>query len=138
MPVKVILTQTPICQDNLDNNLGTTTLKLTRKNHLHCSFCGKPDSEVGKLLAGPKVFICDTCVGACNRILDTLPETFAGWDTMTDAQLLAALKPAASSVDVVRSILQAQVNTLRQRGVSWEVIGGALGISRQAAWERFS
>jgi biotin operon repressor len=35
-------------------------------------------------------------------------------------------------------VLQTQVETLRQRGISWEAIGGALGVSRQAAWERFS
>ena len=112
-------------------------MKPVRKT-LRCSFCGKPDSEVGKLLAGPKVFICDACVGACNRILDAMPETFAGWDAMTDEQLLTALKPAAASVEAVRSVLQAHVDTLRQRGISWETIGAALGVSRQAAWERFS
>jgi ATP-dependent Clp protease ATP-binding subunit ClpX len=36
------------------------------------------------------------------------------------------------------SVLQAQVDTLRKREVSWAEIGEALGISRQAAWERFS
>lgn len=113
-------------------------MRSPRRNRLHCSFCGKPDSEVGKLLAGPKVFICDACVGACNRILEAMPEAFADWDAMTDGQLLAALKPTAASVDAVRSVLQAEVETLRQRGISWEAIGGALGISRQAAWERFS
>jgi biotin operon repressor len=35
-------------------------------------------------------------------------------------------------------VLQSQVETLRRRGVSWEAIGSALGVSRQAAWERFS
>lgn len=88
--------------------------------------------------AGIKVFICDACIGVCNRILEAMPETFAGWDAMTDEQLLATLKPAAASVDAVREVLQAEVDTLRQRGVSWEAIGVALGISRQAAWERFS
>jgi biotin operon repressor len=57
---------------------------------------------------------------------------------MTDAQLLAALKPAEASLDAVRSVLQAQIDTLRKRGISWSQIGGALGVSRQAVWERFS
>jgi hypothetical protein len=35
-------------------------------------------------------------------------------------------------------VLQAQVEALRKRGASWDAIGSALGISRQAAWERFS
>ena len=113
-------------------------LKLTLRRRLRCSFCGKADSEVSKLIAGPKVHICDACVDVCNRILEPLPKTFAGWDGMSEEQLLTALQPAAATVDATRSVLQAQVEALRQRGVSWEAIGRALGTSRQAAWERFS
>ena len=32
------------------------------KNTLHCTFCGKSQHEVRKLIAGPTVFICDQCV----------------------------------------------------------------------------
>jgi hypothetical protein len=71
-------------------------------------------------------------------MLDATPATFAGWDKMTDAQLLGALRPAVATVEATRSILQTQVDTLRSREVSWADIGTALGISRQAAWERFS
>ena len=113
-------------------------MKIIPKRALRCSFCGKSEREVAKLLAGPKVHICDACVDVCNGILEALPRTFAGWDAMTDEQLLASLKPAAATVDATRALLQSQVETLRQRAVSWEAIGGALGISRQAAWERFS
>ena len=113
-------------------------MKIIPKRALRCSFCGKSEREVAKLLAGPKVHICDACVDVCNGILEALPRTFAGWDAMTNEQLLASLKPAAATVDATRALLQSQVETLRQRGVSWEAIGGALGISRQAAWERFS
>ncbi len=37
---------------------------------LKCSFCGKPQSRVRKLIAGPGVYICDECVGICTTILD--------------------------------------------------------------------
>ena len=37
---------------------------------LYCSFCGKSHSEVRKLIAGPGVYICDTCIGVCKDILD--------------------------------------------------------------------
>jgi ATP-dependent protease Clp ATPase subunit len=104
-----------------------------------CSFCGKSEREVAKLIAGAKGgHICDQCVGVCNRILDTLPATFAGWDSLGDEQLLASLKPASATVEATRAVLQAQVDELRRREVSWEAIGKALGVSRQAAWERFS
>jgi len=43
------------------------------KNHdaklLYCSFCGKSQHEVRKLIAGPSVFICDECVDLCNDII---------------------------------------------------------------------
>lgn len=112
-------------------------LKLGRRR-LSCSFCGKKDSEVARLLAGPKVHICDACVGVCSRILGATPSTFCGWDQMTDQQLLESLAPVVSTVDATRAVLQAQIDTLRERGVSWNAIGGVLGMSRQAAWERFS
>ena len=35
------------------------------KNDLYCSFCGKSQHEVKKLIAGPTVFICDECVELC-------------------------------------------------------------------------
>jgi len=37
--------------------------------NLSCSFCGKSQREVRKLIAGPRVFICDACIGLCNQIL---------------------------------------------------------------------
>ena len=39
------------------------------KNLLYCSFCGKSQHEVRKLIAGPTVFICDECVGLCLDII---------------------------------------------------------------------
>lgn len=39
-------------------------------NSLKCSFCGKGQDEVRKLIAGPMVYICDECVGLCNEIID--------------------------------------------------------------------
>jgi len=35
----------------------------------HCSFCGRAQEEVKKLIAGPTVYICDECVGLCNEII---------------------------------------------------------------------
>jgi hypothetical protein len=42
----------------------------TRSNQLlRCSFCGKTQREVRKLIAGPTVYICDECIGLCNEII---------------------------------------------------------------------
>ena len=48
-----------------------------RKNNtiLHCSFCGKSQKEVRKLIAGPSVYICDECVSLCNEIIADEVET---------------------------------------------------------------
>ncbi|QDL34645.1 hypothetical protein EGO53_24000 [Serratia liquefaciens] len=37
---------------------------------LYCSFCGKSQSEVVKLVAGPSVYICDGCISLCQEIVD--------------------------------------------------------------------
>ena len=39
-------------------------------NRLKCSFCGKSQDHVKKLIAGPGVYVCDECVDLCNEILD--------------------------------------------------------------------
>ena len=108
---------------------------------LHCSFCGKSQHEVAKLCAGPNVHICDECVEACrvlmsgeapgvNRAFDP-----AGWPT---ERLLQLIQPLNATAEGHRNVLQTVVDTLRARETSWAQIGEALGVSRQAAWERFS
>jgi ATP-dependent Clp protease ATP-binding subunit ClpX len=43
---------------------------------LYCSFCGKSQHEVKKLIAGPSVFVCDECIELCNEIIrDELPQS---------------------------------------------------------------
>ena len=39
------------------------------RGNLQCSFCGKSQKEVKKLIAGPTVYICDECIGLCNDII---------------------------------------------------------------------
>jgi ATP-dependent Clp protease ATP-binding subunit ClpX len=46
-----------------------TTRKPTSGRNLSCSFCGKSQREVRKLIAGPSVYICDECVELCNDII---------------------------------------------------------------------
>lgn len=48
--------------------MSTTDDQIT-KNTLYCSFCGKSQHEVAKLIAGPTVFICNECVELCNDII---------------------------------------------------------------------
>jgi ATP-dependent Clp protease ATP-binding subunit ClpX len=49
-------------------------MTMIKKNNgrtmkLHCSFCGKSQDEVKKLIAGPMVYICDECIDLCNEII---------------------------------------------------------------------
>ena len=37
---------------------------------LKCSFCGKSQKQVKKLIAGPGVYICDECIDLCNEIIE--------------------------------------------------------------------
>ncbi|MFY9327405.1 MAG: ATP-dependent Clp protease ATP-binding subunit ClpX [Georgfuchsia sp.] len=46
-----------------------TDKKASTEKLLYCSFCGKSQHEVKKLIAGPSVFICDECIELCNDII---------------------------------------------------------------------
>ena len=60
---------------------------------LYCSFCGKSQHEVKKLIAGPSVFICDECIDLCNDIIrDELPATASEGDDRTDLPTPADIK----------------------------------------------
>ncbi len=115
-----------------------TIMLVRRPRVLRCSFCGCTADQVARLLAGPKVHICDVCVATCNKILEATPAGIVGRDATTDDQLLRGLAPCMASVEATRHVLQTRVDALRARGVSWAAIGDALSMSRQAAWERFS
>jgi len=99
---------------------------------LRCSFCRKSEKEVARLIAGAKGHICDDCVGSCVKILAASPKVELGEDA-----LLFSLRASDAAVDAAREVLQRRVEALRERGVRWEAIGRALGVSRQSAWERF-
>ncbi len=108
---------------------------------LYCSFCLKSERQVARLVGGPSVYICDGCIAVCNGLLKThhgrAAADFAGWDAYTNEELLASLAPSEATLAAVRDDLRAKIAILRERRVSWAAIGDALGISRQAAWERF-
>ena len=53
---------------------------MEEKKHFRCSFCGKTEDEVNKLLSGQGVYICDECVAMCNSILDGEFESKSDFD----------------------------------------------------------
>jgi ATP-dependent Clp protease ATP-binding subunit ClpX len=117
------------------------TLGLKLPATLHCSFCGKSQRDVAKLIAGPFMFICNECVRLCDDIIADKPlpdhSSFRPLERPTE-QLLSLAGSVNYAADASRDFLQRIVDTLRLREVSWAEIGEALGVSRQSAWERFS
>jgi ATP-dependent Clp protease ATP-binding subunit ClpX len=106
---------------------------------LACSFCGKSQQQVNKLIAGPGVYICNECVTLCDDILaEELSAPIRDWDGMSDDDLLAEMVRVHSSHDRVDRSVTQLVRRLRVRGISWARIGEALGMTRQSAWERFA
>ncbi len=113
---------------------------------VRCSFCGKPSSDVEKVIAGPGVYICNECIGLCNDILAAEQQKPSGAEaqlpaseeTAPDEQILELLPRVAAVGAQTEARLQRLVTILRERKVTWARIGAALQITRQSAWERFS
>jgi hypothetical protein len=113
-----------------------------RKRVYRCSFCGKSQEEVRTLVAGPGVFICDECVHLCQTIVANKAVEGEGSgsllpDNATTEKLLQTLAGYNGAFVWVDAAMQDVVDILREREVSWAMIGQALAVSRQAAWKRF-
>ena len=86
----------------------------TGEKALYCSFCGKSQHEVKKLIAGPSVFICDECIDLCNDIIrDELPGLeavkAAGDEVPTPAELKANLDNYVIGQDTAKRALAVAV-----------------------------
>ncbi len=119
---------------------GTADPTLT--DSINCSFCQKPTGDVGTMVAGPGVFICDACVDLCVELIKNKPEPMpklASWEErVTDDELLTALPQFQATGRQADLQLGIWVRQARSRGITWTRIGAALGMTRQSAWERFS
>jgi hypothetical protein len=122
----------------------TEALAETRRPRLfHCSFCGKPQTDVVKMIAGPGVFICNECVALCVPIMAEAPhekldpEKIITPEKAPTETLIASLGHHNRASETIDLGMQDIVDVLRERDVSWAAIGEALGVSRQAAWKRF-
>ena len=83
------------------------------KNTLYCSFCGKSQHEVRKLIAGPTVFICDECVELCMDIIReenkvSLVKTSEGVPTPQD--ILAVLQDYVIGQSHAKKVLSVAVH----------------------------
>jgi ClpX C4-type zinc finger len=80
---------------------------------LRCSFCGKQQSEVTKLIAGPTSFICNECVEACKNIMDD-EQRASGAD---NASIVTPPRRAHGQMHVVQNALLLDGLPLGERGV---------------------
>jgi ATP-dependent protease Clp ATPase subunit len=109
-----------------------------------CSFCLKPHTDVGTLVYGPGVYICDECVALCTHVIASKPKSkgsqrIAPWDAEAGLDaVLASLPRVARAGKQAEHILTQYVRKARQLGATWAVIGQTLRVTRQSAWERFS
>jgi hypothetical protein len=133
---------------------------------VQCSFCAKRQREVAKIIAGPGVYICNECIDLCNDIISEEAMAEPGGDTarpvpgrvrqrpsakpstgqapapaytsqLPTELLLDLLKGTMTTLAKVEADVRRKVAEARSRGVGWDAIGEALGLSPQDAEERF-
>jgi ClpX C4-type zinc finger len=110
-----------------------------------CSFCGKPDSQVRQLVAGPGVYICNECVELSATIIEDAARTSAEESARRRSRfydrspedILALLPALAASAARVEAELAGWIGRLREQGTGWQAIADAVGISADAARQRF-
>jgi ATP-dependent Clp protease ATP-binding subunit ClpX len=88
------------------------------KNTLYCSFCGKSQHEVRKLIAGPTVFICDECVELCMDIIREENKTHivkSGDGVPTPAEICSVLDDYVIGQDYAKRVLSVAVHNHYKR-----------------------
>lgn len=119
-------------------------MAITREGRI-CSFCGEPGGPGTDLplIGGLGAQVCARCVDDFHEtlhdeVLMAAARSSFPWESMSDAEVLATLPMIMASAEQNTAFAQEWVDLLRARQVSWAEIGRALGVSRQAAWERFA
>jgi ATP-dependent protease Clp ATPase subunit len=86
---------------------------MTRLGDAKCSFCGKPQTQVAKLIAGPGVLICNECIALCNDIL--VEELGAGWERSEPSpQEIEVIERSAATLSTLDPALAAELRRLIQ------------------------
>ncbi len=93
--------------------------KSDASDHLRCSFCGKNQDEVKKLIAGPAVYICDECIELCNEIIaEEIEHDESGIETRsipTPKEIKAMLDEYVIEQDHAKKVLSVAVHNHYKR-----------------------
>ena len=110
--------------------------KIEGSSNLKCSFCGKNQREVKKLIAGPTVYICDECIELCN---DIIAEEYEREETFTrkvslpePTQIKSFLEQYVISQERAKKILAVAVHNHYKRietRLSWTMWSSRRAIS---------
>ena len=106
-----------------------------------CSFCGQVGSMENRLAGGLGAMICFECLSYYHQSsqgAEVESRSGAPGDEMSDVEMLEKLPLILRSASQNSAFANDWVALLRERKISWAAIGQVLGVSRQAAWERFA
>lgn len=98
--------------------LGDTTIMTNDYDELHCSFCSKSETKVGRLIEGPNnIFICNECVSLCNSILSdqTISEVKESGKLLPPAEIKAKLDEFVIGQEMAKKILAVAVHNHYKR-----------------------
>lgn len=86
-------------------------------DNLFCSFCGKNQKEVTKLIAGPAVYICDECIQLCSEIIDEESEKTTGEieQILTPKEITTMLNDYVIEQDTAKKVLSVAVHNHYKR-----------------------
>jgi len=86
-------------------------------DNLFCSFCGKNQQEVKKLIAGPAVYICDECIQLCSEIIEeeSSKDTDLGSRTLTPAEIKKKLDEYVIQQDHAKKVLSVAIHNHYKR-----------------------
>jgi hypothetical protein len=131
-------------RDQLEERMRATPA-ATEEVIASCSFCGKSNTEVKTLVAGPGVFICNECVDLSVTIVASTADITSEERTRLRAQaldrpvqdILDMLAGLARSSARVEAELARWVGRLREKRTDWQQIADVLATSADGARQRF-
>jgi len=108
-----------------------------------CSFCGKSGTADTRYAGGLGALMCTDCLNSFSAAFaapENASQKVIGWshEDLSNTEMLARLPLISATAGQVDRYLRHWVGLIRERHISYAEIGKALGVSRQAAWERFS